>query len=148
MDGDRKEINVTITAFKDKHRFLSNFTPAKVEFDGVQYDTVEHAYQAAKTIDKGEREKIRAACAPGVAKRLGQKVTIRPDWEQIKVKVMYDLVSEKFSRYPVLKQFLLDTGSEEIIEGNHWNDTFWGVCNGVGENHLGKILMKVREELQ
>lgn len=137
-----------ITSFEGKYRFLSNFTLVKVEYDGREYPSTEHAYQAAKTLDPIQRENIRTVAGPGVAKRLGQKVKIRDDWDQIKLQIMYDLVHEKFSRYPMLKQMLLDTGDMKIVEGNTWGDTFWGICKGVGENHLGKIIMKVREELR
>ena len=60
---------------------------------------------------------------------------------------MFDLVLEKFKQNPELKQKLLETGNQELIEGNTWNDTFWGVCNGQGQNWLGKILMLARSEL-
>lgn len=111
-----------------------------------KYPTTEHAFQAAKTLDEKEREKIRVAKTPGQAKRLGQKVTLRKDWESIKIKIMLNLNRQKFDRAD-LGDRLVDTGQAELIEGNTWGDTFWGVCKGVGKNHLGKILMEVREEL-
>ena len=84
-------------------------------------------------------------CAtPGDAKRLGSRAKLRPDWEEVKVQIMHNLVLQKFQQYN-LRKLLLDTGDQYIQEGNNWGDRFWGVCNGVGENHLGKILMSVRE---
>lgn len=136
-----------IHAFRGQHRFLSNFYLARVRLDGVQYPTVEHAYQAAKTTDEEERKKIRTAGSPGEAKKMGRRVTIRPDWTEIRIQVMTDLVRQKFAQEPY-RSLLLRTGHCELIEGNRWNDTFWGVCNGVGENHLGKILMQIRGELR
>jgi ribA/ribD-fused uncharacterized protein len=138
---------MAIKEFQGENRFLSNFWDAKVVLDGVTYPTVEHAYQAAKTLDKERRKVIQAQPTPGKAKRAGQRVKIRSDWENVKVGIMLDLVRQKFKNNVKLKNRLLATGSEELIEGNTWGDTFWGRCRGVGKNHLGKILMKVRSEL-
>ena len=135
-----------IDQFHGPYRFLSNFWGAKVTLDGVVYPTVEHAYQAAKTLDAAERENIRAARAPNIAKRMGRSVTLRPDWEQVKVSIMLDLLRQKF-RDPRWRGLLLDTGAAELVEGNYWGDTFWGVCNGGGLNQLGLLLMQVRSEL-
>jgi ribA/ribD-fused uncharacterized protein len=115
--------------------------------DGESYDSVEKAYQAAKTVIPAEREKIRNATTSGKAKHLGRKVTLRPDWDAVKVGIMTDLVEQKF-RDRELADLLLSTGDAELIEGNTWHDTFWGVCDGVGANNLGKILMEIREKLR
>lgn len=80
------------------------------------------------------------------AKKLGKLVTIRPDWDEIKVEVMYEIVKAKFHYNPDLREMLLATEDAELIEGNWWGDTFWGVCKGQGLNNLGKILMRVRDE--
>lgn len=136
-----------ISEFQGEYRFLSNFYPAEVELDGVTYPTVEHAFQAAKVFSPELRENIRNAPRPGLAKRMGRKHPLRADWEQVKLSIMEQLVRQKFSKEP-LRSRLLATGSAELIEGNYWNDTFWGVCRGKGENHLGRMLMKVREELK
>lgn len=137
-----------ITRFYGLHRFMSNFWPAVVVFEGYSYPTVEHAYCAAKTLDKVERTKIMQARTPGEAKRLGKKVTIRRDWDELKLSVMEDLARQKFQKHSDLRRGLLATGNAEIFEGNTWGDKFWGVCRGEGHNHLGKILMKVRSELR
>ena len=136
----------TISSFSGPRRFLSNFYPAMIEFDGGMYPTVEHAYQAAKTLFIDERLAIQDCHSPGQAKRKGRKVTLRSDWEEIKLDIMQQLVKAKFVD-PKLRMLLLHTGEAELIEGNHWHDTFWGICNGVGENHLGKILMRIRDEI-
>lgn len=135
-----------ISEFSGKYRFLSNFYPSPVFLDGVEYPTVEHAYQAAKTVDRAERETISSALTPGKAKAKGKKVTLRYEWDVIKLSVMYDLLKQKFERSHLLKQLLLDTGDEYLEEGNTWNDTYWGVCAGVGANQLGLLLMQVRNE--
>jgi N-glycosidase YbiA len=136
-----------ITEFQGQYRFLSNFWPAIVQYEGQVYPSVEHAYQAAKTTSLVQRMDILRAFSPGEAKRLGRRVTIRPNWEHIKTEIMYQLVKTKFQE-PILRSKLLATGNAELIEGNRWNDRFWGICKGTGQNHLGKILMQVRQELR
>lgn len=136
-----------ITVFSGEHRFLSNFYPSEVCYDGEQYRTVEHAYQAAKAIKSDDRLRVRDASSPAQAKRLGRTILLRKHWEEVKVHVMLQLLRQKFSA-PVLKGALLDTGNAQLIEGNNWSDTFWGVCNGVGTNVLGTLLMRVRDEIR
>lgn len=137
-----------ILSFADDHDFLSNFYVAPIRFEGAEYPTVEHAFQAAKTPEGKERARIRNAPNPGKAKSLGRKVALRKDWEQVKLGVMEALVREKFTAHPDLAARLLATGERQLVEGNTWGDTFWGVVRGNGKNHLGKILMRVRAELQ
>ena len=137
----------SIESFSGFYYFLSNFYGCPVEYEGILYPGVEYAYQAAKTLDDEQRKDILMSANPGVAKRRGRRVTIREDWEEIKLDVMRELVSEKFQNHTSLRSDLLDTEDAELVEGNHWGDTFWGMCDGVGRNHLGKILMEVRAEL-
>lgn len=129
------------------YKFLSNFFPVTILLDGRHYSSVEHAYQAAKTDNPAERYKIQCAETPGQAKRLGRNVTMRGDWDKVKLQVMLDLLHQKFKE-PYLAKLLLETGDAELVEGNNWGDTFWGKCNGRGENHLGKLLMQVRQEIR
>ena len=138
-----------INKFEGEYRFLSNFHVADVEFEGEIYPSSEHAFQAAKTLDKKKREKIRKAEHPSEAKRLGKpkNLELREDWEEVKTAIMFKIVHNKFQRHPELAQKLMDTHPAELIEGNWWHDTCWGVCNGVGENRLGHILMLVRHLL-
>jgi ribA/ribD-fused uncharacterized protein len=137
-----------IGRFKGEYRFLSNFWPRPLTLDGITYPTVEHAYQAAKTLDPQERTRIASLATPKMAKQAGGRVTLRPDWgEHVKLGIMEDLVRRKFAD-PGLAARLLATGVEELVEGNTWNDRFWGVCRGVGRNELGRILMRVRSELR
>ena len=137
-----------INSFTGDYRFLSNFYPCAVWFAGDWYKSVEHAYQAAKTLDYEERCHIRKLKTAGEAKRAGMKVKLRPDWENIKLNTMKDLLKQKFDRdeNPDLYRLLQNTGHAKLVEGNTWGDTYWGVCNGIGANHLGRMLMEVRDE--
>lgn len=137
-----------ITSFTGPYRYLSNFY---IEPDGT---CVEVEYQAAKHIDYPRSPQSAQSVlslfdglGPSNARRLGRTLPLRPDWDRIKLDIMFSLVCEKFVDHGHLGRALLDTGDEELIEGNHWHDTYWGVCDGVGENHLGKILMRVRRLL-
>lgn len=135
-----------IDSFIDQYSFLSNFYPSMVKLDGIYYNTVEHAYQAAKTLDIGQRELIRIQPKPGIAKRLGKLVTQRPDWEEVKLSTMRDLLEQKFQD-AILKKSLENTKPHELVEGNTWGDVFWGVYNGEGQNHLGKLLEEIRGKI-
>lgn len=137
-----------ISEFQGPYRFLSNFWPATVEFEGISYPTVEHAYQSAKTLDRAERRRIAAMATPGEAKSAGRSFPLRPDWETIKFVVMEQCVRYKFTHHPELREQLLATGDAILEEGNAWGDRIWGVYQGVGENHLGKLLMQLRSELR
>lgn len=136
-----------IDEFKGENRFLSNFWPCKVVYEGEIYPSVENAYQAAKCSEPKEMEQFRTLSAGG-AKQAGKSVSLRADWELVKDDIMYDLVSQKF-RNEKLREMLLATGADKIIEGNTWGDTYWGVDlrTGKGDNRLGEILMKVRGEV-
>jgi len=135
-----------IEGFFEEFRFLSNFYPSEIFTSGLLWPTVEHAYQAHKTFNMAERRKISKLATPGQAKKAGQKLELREDWERSKVAVMGILLERKFER-PELRKALIETFPFELEETNTWGDTFWGVCNGVGENHLGKLLMKIRGKL-
>jgi ribA/ribD-fused uncharacterized protein len=136
-----------IDSFSGVNSFLSNFFPVEVEYERIVYRTVEHAYQAAKSLDSRIRAEIAAITTAGAAKKRGQSVPARKDWEQVKLGVMEELLREKF-RNVALKTLLIGTGDRELVEGNWWGDVFWGVCKGRGENHLGRLLMKIRSELK
>lgn len=137
-----------IDRFAGAYAFLSNFYPCTITFEGRDYNSTEHAYQAAKTFDEGDRYLISRSHSPGQAKRLGRSVTLRQDWPEVRLHVMAELLGEKFGRHPELAAKLLATGDASLIEGNTWNDTFWGVCQGKGENYLGRLLMAVRAILK
>lgn len=142
-----------IESFENEYRFLSNFAGSIMlcSRDVHVVNTLEHAYQAAKTDDPEEAKAICLAETPGIAKRMGQRVKLREDWDQIKDQIMYELVKKKFSitnHVSPLPMKLLATADLHLEEGNTWGDTYWGICNGKGQNKLGKILMRVRNELR
>lgn len=134
-----------ISGFRGKYFFLSNFYSAPIEYNGLTFLNNEAAFQAMKC----------PSCAkeftnlnPSDAKRLGRKVKLRADWEEVKEYIMYHICYQKFKQNKKLREWLINTGSAELIEENTWGDRVWGVCNGVGKNLLGNILMKVREEMK
>lgn len=134
-----------ITAFADEYRFLSNFHSAPVTFDGITFPDVECAFQAQK---EPEMAHLFTRLTPAQAKRNGRRARLRDDWDDVKDDIMYELVRLKFKHHLSLRAKLLATGQRELIEGNAWDDTYWGVCKGVGENRLGHILMRVRDEFR
>jgi len=132
-------------SFRGEYYFLSNFFPSKVEFEGLVFPTVEHAFVAAKTESIDIRRKVQLIPTPGQAKRFGRTIRLREDWEDVELGIMEMLIRKKFS-LPGLRSKLLATKDLELEEINPWHDTYWGIYNGEGQNHLGKILMKVRNE--
>lgn len=140
-----------ITTFQNEHRFLSNFWPCCIVWEELVYPTLEHAYAASKTDDLSVKQMTRSCPTPGDAKDYLYNHAIKPSpsWTiEKKLWVMEELLRIKFGgKEPFLTRALLATGDAELIEGNTWGDTFWGVCNGDGENNLGNLLMKVRTNL-
>lgn len=136
-----------IDSFQGENRWLSNFWPCQVTLDGETYNSTEAAYVAGKTTGLEARRAIRALETPGQVKRFGRSLKLRPDWGEAKVPLMLSLLRQKFSSGSALGDKLISTGSHQLIEGNTWGDTFWGVCNGRGKNTLGKLLMQVRAEI-
>jgi ribA/ribD-fused uncharacterized protein len=132
-----------INGFKGEHSFLSNFAPCEIIFEDFWYPSTEHAYVAAKTLDKNIRANISSIVSPGAVKRFGRSLIVRDDWNSIKLDVMAELIHLKFEQKE-FKDKLLATGTSYIEETNTWGDVFWGVCRGRGGNHLGKILMRER----
>lgn len=156
-----------INGFFGEHRFLSNFWPSPIgdlrvhgTFSRPTDDpilhliyireapTVEHAFQACKACEWRDYGDILSADTPAEAKKLGKKCRRWGNWDDIRVSVMSQLVEAKFTQNEDLAIMLIDTDDQELVEANTWGDTFWGVCKGRGENHLGRILMEVREPLQ
>ena len=133
-----------IKEFQGEYRWLSNFYHSPLEYKGVKYLNAEAAFQAQK--EEGRQAEF-SNLDPSQAKRLGRQVKLRSDWDEVKDQKMYEIVKEKF-RSTNMAQMLLSTGDQELEEGNSWGDTYWGVCNGTGQNKLGKILMTVRTLLR
>lgn len=136
--------------FKKQHAYLSNFYPCRVFWKGVGFPTVEHGFVAAKTYDRDKIKYIASLPAKkaGVAKRIGRNLILRPNWKEIRLPVMEDLLNQKFKGYLLDK--LLQTDFI-IIEDNFWHDNFWGRCNchkctnEPWYNNLGKLQMKIRD---
>lgn len=139
-----------IMEFKGDYRWLSNFYEAPVMHQGILFPTLEHAYVAAKCRNSNDVDKVRKLRTPGDAKRYGRQVNVHLHWDRVKLKVMYKLVLDKFVRNYDLREKLLDTEGYVLEEGNRWNDQFWGIDldSGRGYNHLGLIIMKVRDVLK
>jgi ribA/ribD-fused uncharacterized protein len=153
IDGGERPV---IDRFAGEHEFLSNFAFTPVRYAGRTWPTVEHAFQAAKTLDLDDLLAIGRAPTPAAAKRLGRKVTLRPGWDEMRFNVMATLVARKFGPGSMYSTALLDTGEALLIEGNTWGDTEWGAVRDSsvegrpwrGWNRLGRILMDVRRQLQ
>lgn len=164
----------TIDRFAGTFNFLSNFygcpTPPGISLafmweqglevmgDRYIYATVEHAYQAAKTFEHAKRHLFawgldhQRNISAGEAKKIGKKLLMRPDWDTIKLAVMEGCLRQKFAKGTRLALLLKATHDRALIEGNTWGDRYWGVIkeidgNLIGENHLGKLLMKIRGEM-
>jgi len=142
-----------INSFKDEYKGFSNFEPVPIFYKHYIFPSVEHAFQASKELHPGYYfYKILALSADkaNIAKRLGRKLKIRPDWDKVKLNLMEKFLRQKFE-YEKFKNLLLSTGDEILIEGNWWHDNFWGDCHcdkckdKEGQNNLGKILIRIRE---
>lgn len=123
-----------------------------INFEGIIYPSTEHAYQASKFPEKEIREEIAKLPKPFQTKKVAEMATLSDDWHtSIKFEIMEIILLEKF-KIPELRQLLLDTKEEDLIEGNTWHDNCWGTCTcnkcgNKGENHLGRLLMKIREKI-
>lgn len=137
-----------IDSFSGDYSFLSNFHPVKVELEGVKYPSVEHAYQAAKTMNLDHRVLISKLPTGGQAKRAGGNVVLRDDWKKVRLQIMESLLDQKFRLNADLAALLIATDPAVLIEGNIWGDKFWGMCNGNGCNYLGQLLMHIRGDLK
>lgn len=131
--------------FIGNYFFLSNFYLCSVKINGIIFPSSENAYHYFRTNDKNAKESV-IVLEPRLAKKLSKTCKTKQNWNEIKLGVMYYVCKEKFTQNIDLAEKLLETGNIKLIEHNNWGDTFWGVCNGEGENHLGEILMKIREE--
>jgi len=151
-----------IARFRGAYGFLSNFHMCPVEYEGIKYPSSEHAFQAAKTLSISVRRRIQDAGTPAMAKFIGSQLILRPKWDDIKIETMKKVVRAKFEQNPVLRMALFETGDAVLVEGNGHGDDFWGAIrkkkHGLpkwetegdpwyGHNHLGRILMELREEM-
>ena len=154
---------IPIDSFSGEYRFLSNFYPCSITILGVTFSSSEHAFQAMKAtslraallvngthLETDDRmpDGIRIAHDPitaGQAKKAGRLIEKRKDWDNVRIDVMEFCLRMKFKDTTLLAK-LLDTGKRQLIEGNNWGDTTWGVCDGKGDNYLGRLLMYIRAE--
>ena len=142
-----KKTSNIINSFKGDYFFLSNFYESPVTFNGHTFQNNEAAFQAEKTLDETVKKSF-CDLKPNKAKSIGRKIQLRPDWETVKEEKMLRIVRAKFIQNKALQEKLLATGDAYLEEGNDWGDKIWGTVNGEGQNLLGKILMKVRNELK
>jgi len=142
-----------IDSFRKPFGWLSNFSKTAITLDGITYPTLEHAFQAAKTDKIEDKAKIAATGNPVIVKRMGKKVKMKENWNEVRLGVMRTLVDLKFQD-ETLSEKLIATEDATLIEGNHWHDNYWGVCNckrcsnKEHANHLGVILMEKRDQLK
>lgn len=140
----------TVYGFFGPFRFLSNFHVCRVEYDGLVFGSTEAAYMYAKVPKTPELETLRQSfvnMTPSEARKLGQVVPLVQNWDNTRLSVMYDVNYAKYTGNPDLLAQLLLLKDCNLVEANWWNDTFWGECRGVGENNLGKTLMKLCADL-
>ena len=138
-----------IDSFRGRYYCFSNFSDHLVFYDGLFYKNSEAAFQAAKFLDEKIKENF-LYLNPSDARKLGKSrsLPLRKDWEEVKDEIMYDIVKAKISQHPEILKILLETNDAMLIEGNTWGDKYWGQVNGKGENRLGEILMRLRDEFK
>ena len=144
------EGKLIIDEFQGEYRWLSNFWTCNVYIDTLIYPSSEAAYQAYKTANEAERLQF-TEMNPGQAKKAGKTIKLREDWEEVKIPIMYRILLCKFTQNRDLMQKLANIPyGTKFIEGNNWNDTFWGVSKktGMGYNILGKLLGEVHQIVQ
>lgn len=146
---NRNNNDTMIQRFEKEYKWLSNFAEVPIVFEEATYPSVEHAYMAAKNEDREWKDLCAdSSCSAAQIKRLGKTVELIPDWDTVRLEVMKWCLKQKFKQEP-FRTLLLDTGDQNIQEGNYWGDKYWGIClkTGIGENHLGRIIMNIRDEL-
>lgn len=136
-----------INSFKGEYDFLNNRYGCSFRWENIKYNNVESAFHASKCIDEEERRVLSKLSANKVAVRGGQ-ITPYPGWEEQKLEIMTSILEEKFGQNPTLMKRLIDTGNCILINGNNKHETYWGMdlYSWYGENHLGKILMSIRDK--
>lgn len=134
-----------ISSFDGDNEFLSNFWLCPIVMGDHVYPSTENAYQAAK-YPKAERQQF-TTCSPAMAKKLGGRIARPKNWDTEKRSVMFKVLKRKFAKGSYNSVRLMNTGNQELVEGNDWGDTYWGVCEGEGKNYLGIMLMDIRRNL-
>lgn len=140
-----------INSFRGYHAWLSNMYSCNIEFMGHKFKSVENAYMFVKRPSDLDWLNKCLELSPGDVKKASKLIAVREDWESVKLSIMYELLKKKFTQEP-FRTDLLNTRGENIVEGNRWNDTFWGVdiksSPNVGENWLGRLIMDIRTKLK
>lgn len=137
-----------IDSFRGEYECFRNPWSVPIYYEGVWFPSTEHAFHAAKTEDIELRKSL-VTMSWRNARSRGRAFTLRPGWEEgIKNQVMEEVNWYKYTHDEFCRSKLLSTRGMELIEGNWWGDTYWGVCDGVGENHLGRILMQIRMRIE
>jgi ribA/ribD-fused uncharacterized protein len=132
-------------SFIGRLAFCSNFYYSPLTFRHIVYPTAEHAYQATKMVRQRDRDEVARQLTPYMAKQRARAGMMHPEWDGVKLAVMHAILRAKFDTYAMHRK-LVATGTEELVEHNTWGDTYWGMCRGMGQNHLGRLLMQVRTE--
>lgn len=133
---------------KEPYGFMSNYYKSRMFFNGRWWNWSEAPYQAAKTNVQSEIDEMWSAPKANDTRLLGQKVTMRSDWDQVKRQIMKEVCTAKFLQHPELRRQLMETGTEELIEDSPV-DWYWGCGkDGTGKNVLGEVLMEIRQELK
>ncbi len=141
-----------INSFTREYSFLSNFYLCEIEYEGIIYPSSEHAYQAHKSNDIEIRKYVATLETPGLSKKAGRLLDKRDDWDEVKFRIMKDILVIKFKDFEMSER-LLETNFHNLVEGNYWHDNIWGDCSCgkckhiLGQNHLGIILMDIRTEI-
>lgn len=141
---------IKFRSIKDEYGFLSNFYKSPLILNDCEWPTSEHYFQAQKFAGTKYETAIRHCKNAMYAANMGhnRSLPLRSDWEQVKNEIMYNAVKAKFLQNKYIKEKLLSTGDSTLVEHTN-NNWYWGDGgNGQGKNILGKILMKVREELR
>jgi len=143
-----------INTFRGKYNWLSNFYQCDIIYEGKHWKSSEHIYQAMKCVHEEDKEKIRK-CSLREIKSEVLKYEQVDNWhDSLKDEIMEMALYLKFSQNPYLVKKLIDTGEDEIIEGNYWHDNYWGDCQCdnchsiLGLNKLGIMLMNIRKEIK
>lgn len=136
--------DLAVKGFFREYRWLSNFHDVPIMWMNMEFKSTEAAYQASKCLSI-DGAKYFTILSGKEAKKESRNIIVRPNWNLIKLDIMAQLVFQKFLNDIKLREKLVDTWPKYLEETNYWNDTFWGVCNGIGENNLGKLLMSTRE---
>lgn len=136
-----------IMGFRGEYSWLSNFHTCVCVWNGIPFMSSEHVFMYQKSNDPNYRLKIIMSSTPGQAKRIGKTAELRPDWDTYRLIAMSNALKSKFANKD-LSQKLINTGDAHLEETNVWHDTYWGVCNGRGQNMLGRLLMNLRTKLQ